>query len=327
MLARAGAHARAYDFTWRRNAAVDARVARMVRAGDTVVAQYGAALSTFRRARECGATTVLDHPIAHHDTVRQILDEEARRRPDFRDTITGSAVARGEHLARIDDEIGASDVIVVGSTFAANSMPDAARPRAHVAPYGVDPTVFVPGDRAPRTGPLRVLFAGQLTQRKGIGYLLDAMRLVDPARVTLMLAGPAAGHGAGLAAYDGQFRHLGSVHPADMPRLYASADVLVLPSLVEGSALVVLEAMASGIPAIVTPNAGADALRDGVDGFVVPIRDPEAIAARLEMLSADDGLRLRLGTAARERALSFTWDAFAEEFRRALGARVQAVAA
>ena len=95
-----------------------------------------------------------------------------------------------------------------------------------------------------------------------------------------------------------------------MPAMYRNADVLVLPSLVEGSALVVLEAMASGLPVIVTPNVGADAVRDGVEGFVVPIRSPEAVACRLEELASDDSLRVAMGKAARTAALGCHWDNF-----------------
>jgi glycosyltransferase involved in cell wall biosynthesis len=94
--------------------------------------------------------------------------------------------------------------------------------------------------------------------------------------------------------------------------------VLVLPSLLEGSALVVLEAMASGLPVVVTPNAGADAVRDGIDGFVVPIRSPEALAARLEQL-LDPDLRQRIGEAGRARSMDYTWEAFHRGFREAIG--------
>ncbi len=103
-----------------------------------------------------------------------------------------------------------------------------------------------------------------------------------------------------------------------MPAVYRGADVLVLPSLLEGSALVVLEAMASGLPVIVTENTGADAVRDGVEGFVVPVRSPEAIAARLEELASPE-VRRRMGDAGRARSLAFTWEAFHREFRSAAG--------
>jgi glycosyltransferase involved in cell wall biosynthesis len=88
-------------------------------------------------------------------------------------------------------------------------------------------------------------------------------------------------------------------------------DVFVLPSLVEGFPLTALEAMASGIPTIVSENTfGSDVVHDGRNGYVVPIRDVDAIVDRLETLAADDDLRARMGAEARVTAEQFSWDAF-----------------
>jgi glycosyltransferase involved in cell wall biosynthesis len=72
----------------------------------------------------------------------------------------------------------------------------------------------------------------------------------------------------------------------EVRRHYQWADVFVFPSLCEGSAMVTYEALAAGLPVITTPNAGS-VVRDGVDGFIVPIRDAEAIAAKLDLLARD----------------------------------------
>jgi glycosyltransferase involved in cell wall biosynthesis len=317
------AHVRNFDYQlmWRRNAALDAHVPAAVPAGATVIAQYGGCKQTFKRARVLYGRTVLDHPVARWQYGRELLDEEVRRRPEFADTIDqrGGRLDR-RHLERIDAEVELSDMIVVGSKFAAASFAGVVpADRIKVIPYGVDLAAFAPRSRVTRPGSLKVLFAGQVTQRKGMGYLLDAMRLLDPKRFELEIVGRVRGSGAGLRTYEGLFRHTSAVRPAEMPWVYQRADVLVLPSIVEGSALVVLEAMASGVPVVVTPNAGADAVRDGVDGFVVPLRSPEAIAERLSTLEADPALRARMGAAARERAQEFGWEAFRSAFRRTLG--------
>jgi glycosyltransferase involved in cell wall biosynthesis len=90
-------------------------------------------------------------------------------------------------------------------------------------------------------------------------------------------------------------------------QLYLSADVFALPSLSEGSALVVYEAMAAGLPVVVTPNCGAVA-RDGLDGYVVPIRDPEAIGERLLFLFNHPEVRSQQGASARQWILErYTW--------------------
>jgi glycosyltransferase involved in cell wall biosynthesis len=91
-----------------------------------------------------------------------------------------------------------------------------------------------------------------------------------------------------------------------MPERMAAADVFVFPSLFEGSAVVTYEALACGLPSVVTPGAGS-VIRDGVDGFVVPPRDVAALAERMERLGCDPALRARMARAARTRALEYDW--------------------
>lgn len=321
-LGRLGVHALDRRLIWRRNELFDRRIAQVVPCRSTVVSQYGASLATFERARRVGTRTVLDYPIARMDYTQELLAEEARLRPEFAETIIGGATLSLEprHLSRIGFEVELADLVVVGSRFAAESFQGVVDPeRVVTIPYGVDIAAFHPQlNDAPRCSRLRVLFAGSLTQRKGIAYVLEALELLDATRFELTLVGPLIGRGVGLARYEGRFRHLKGVRPQDMPYVYRGADVLVLPSLVEGSALVVLEAMASGLPVIVTPNVGADRVRDGVDGFVVPIRAPAEIAARLELLADDLELRVRMGQAGRERVLGSDWSHFRRTFRELL---------
>jgi starch synthase len=312
-LGRLGVHAFDRRLIWRRNVAFDRQVAEAIHPCTMLIGQYCASLASFERAGQLGGTTILDYPIARLDFTYELLAEEARVRPLFADTIFGARALtpQARHLRRVAAEVELASLVIVGSKFAADSFAGIVEPnRLAIIPYGVDTSAFRPGSGRQGSGPLRVLFAGQLTQRKGIAYLLEAMELLDPAAFELTLVGPVVGSGRGLRRYESSFRHLVGVRPQDMPIIYRQADVLVLPSLVEGSAVVVLEAMACGLPVIVTPNVGADAVSDGVDGFVVPIRAPEAIAARLELLASDPDLRFRLGRAALARSASLDWSAF-----------------
>ena len=86
----------------------------------------------------------------------------------------------------------------------------------------------------------------------------------------------------------------------------AAADVFVFPSLFEGSAVVTYEALACGLPGVVTPAAGS-VIRDGIEGFVVMPRDVTALAQRMEQLGQSPQLRARMSAAARSRALEFDW--------------------
>ena len=111
------------------------------------------------------------------------------------------------------------------------------------------------------------------------------------------------------APYAGLFRYVPHVPVHEVHALFQDADILVYPSLHEGSAFVTYEALASGLPVVTTWNAGS-VVRDGIEGFIVPVRDVQALVDRLERLYRDPTLRQTMGEAARKRALDFTWAAY-----------------
>jgi glycosyltransferase involved in cell wall biosynthesis len=120
-----------------------------------------------------------------------------------------------------------------------------------------------------------------------------------------------------LAPYRDQVEFLGRVGHGEMPARLASADVFVFPSLFEGSAVVTYEALACGLPSVVTPSSGSVA-RDGIEGLVVPAGEVEPLARAIETLGLDAGLRERMAIAARQRSLEFTWPRYHEAVARAI---------
>jgi glycosyltransferase involved in cell wall biosynthesis len=208
-----------------------------------------------------------------------------------------------------------------------------------VAPQAVDVDHFAApvaeADRAAARkragGPgteLLVLYAGRLVHEKGIETLTAAWHRADlgpGARLALAGTGPLE-ETVPRDAPDA--RLLGQVDPDDLPALYAAADVLVLPSIHTASfrepwGLVVNEAMLQHTPVVASDAVGAAAgglVRDGRNGFVVPAGDAAALATRLRALAGDDGLRERLGAAAREDAAAYTPSAWATGMGRALAA-------
>jgi glycosyltransferase involved in cell wall biosynthesis len=150
------------------------------------------------------------------------------------------------------------------------------------------------------------LFAGGISQRKGIKYLLEAWQLIRRPGWRLQLLGAMPTNLKPLQPFLDSVEVLGRVSHADVPSRMAAADVFVFPSLFEGSAVVTYEALACGLPSIVTPNAGSVA-RDGVEGFEVKIRDTQGLAQRMARLGQDVELRARMSAAARRRAEAFDW--------------------
>ena len=260
------------------NDAFDRAVARRLEPADLVVAWSGMALHTHRRARQLGARTVVERGSAHIAFQRDILDEEQRRWG-----LHGHALVDPWTVDKELREYEAADAIAIPSDFVRRSFLSRGVPEAKLlqVPYGVDLREFRPVPK--RVPGFRAIFVGALSLRKGIPDLLEA---ASRAEVELWLVGPRhAETEPFLQRYAGRFQHKGSVPQSQLLELYGQADVFVIASIEEGLAMVIPQALACGLPVICTTHSGGDDLvRDGVNGFVVPIRDPEALAKRLAAL-------------------------------------------
>lgn len=263
----------------------DRAIARRIERADLVVAWAGMALHTHRRARSQGARTVVERGSAHIAYQCEILDDELRRWG-----IDGRATADPWMLEKELREYEEADAIGIASDFVRRSFVAKGIPESKLiqVPYGVDLRAFSPGARA-KPG-FRAIYAGALSLRKGIPDLLQAARR---ASVELWLLGARSAEiEPFLRDYAADHVWHGSVPQARLPEYYRDADAFVIASLEDGYAMVVPQALACGLPVICTMNTGAAELIDeGVNGFVVPIRDPDAIARCLCALR-DDPARL-----------------------------------
>ena len=194
-----------------------------------------------------------------------------------------------------------SDLILVPSEFVRRAVLELGGDPERIAtvPYGLDESWL---DQIGEPVPGRVLFVGSVGLRKGSHYLAAASRILERRRVAceVRVVGPYQSDAVSHPAFNGP-TYVGQVPRSRVMAEFRRADVFVLPTLCDSFALVHLEAMACGVPVITTPNCGS-VVRDGVDGFIVPIRDPEAIADKIELLLADRALRERMGRSARARA-------------------------
>jgi alpha-1,3-rhamnosyl/mannosyltransferase len=192
-------------------------------------------------------------------------------------------------------------------------FPRADRSRIHAVPLGVDPRFF---DATPASFERPyILMTGTLEPRKNIARSIEAVApLAD--RAELVLAGPRGWRtdeiDAALADHAADVRALGHVPEAELPGLYAGAEVFLYPSLQEGFGLPVLEAMAAGAPVVTSnvsslPEVGGDAVR-----YVDPL-DVGSIRAGVAELLSDEAGRARLRTAGPERARQFSWARTARE--------------
>jgi len=288
----------------------DRRVARRVRElqPDMVYAYEGAALQTFREAKKHGIVTIDEQSSSYWRWVRDLFTEEAERSPEFADLLS-TLRDFPAHLASKDEELQTADYVFVPSDHVVRTLAGVVpAEKLRMIPYGAPEVKPRKQIGAPPGAPLKVLFVGNLTQHKGIGYLLRAVDMLG-SQVELTLVGMRLRPNAKVDAACNRWRWFESLPHSKVLDVMLESDVLVLPSLAEGCALVVLEALACGLPVIVTPNTGSLAfVHDGQEGFVVPICDAEPIAAKLEVLHRDRELLAQMSRQAQMTAAENSWE-------------------
>ncbi len=274
--------------------------AREILSAVPVIGFYGFTQVSEESLRYCakrGLTAVLDSPNGHIRNFRTVLEQES---VDLLQTSYLGHPTR-EVVDRVEREYQLATTIRVASTWAKNSLVSGGVEvdKVHVSDLAVDCDRFRPGPSVPRTGPLRVCFVGSVDLRKGFIYLLRALK---PLRkyVELRIVGATGSRDVARLLTREAATLACSLAPGDPLPAYQRADLMVLPSLEDGFGYVGAEAMACGLPIIVTDQCGvAEWISQTETGWVVPARSPEAITSLLELaLSKRDSLRA-MGAAAR----------------------------
>ncbi|HYC14483.1 MAG TPA: glycosyltransferase family 4 protein, partial [Stellaceae bacterium] len=253
---------------------LDARVSALVRGGQTrAAAIYGyecSSLASFAAAAGAGMRRFYELTTGYWRAAARILGEESERNPEWAVTMEGlqdSAVKK----ARKDAELGNADHVFVPSSFVRTTLGEhpSLTASVEVMPYGApppNPRALMARGRAPA---LRLLYVGNLTQQKGLSYLFDAMRSLGNAATLTLIGQKPTPHCAALEDALGRYEWMGVLSHAEVLEVMARHDLLVLPTLFDGFGLVILEAMAQGLPVIATPNSGApDTIEEGKDGFI-----------------------------------------------------------
>ena len=287
---------------WQSKVWFDRHVARELPPCDVFCGLSASALRTGTKAKLQGAGYVCDRGSSHICFQDRILREEYQRQGINFSGIDPRVIAREEA------EYEAADLITVPSTFALNTFVECGVPRQkmRLVPYGVDLGAFYPINQ--RKNAFHVLFVGSVSVRKGVPYLLDAFEQLQCEHKHLTLAGavyPDLKNKLKQLQHHTQISVLGHVPQTRLKEIMSTSDVMVLPSVEEGLALVQAQAMACGCPVIASQNTGAaDLFTDGKEGFIVPIRDATAIADRLQSLADNPDLQSRMREASLRRVKS-----------------------
>lgn len=283
---------------------------------DILVGWSSALLDAIAPARERGMKIVVERGSTHIDHQTRVLKEAY-------DAFGLTAPPTDARLIeRERREYADADAISVPSRIARQSFIDAGIPetRLIVNPLGVDTAKFHPPENRPNRDRPRVLFAGNAGIRKGIPFLLQATSQLG-GRIETVIAGPVEpDFDAIKSRFDNPWTTFaGPLPQSELLRAYQDADIFCLPSIEEGFGMAVIEAMAAGLPVVISDAVGAsDAVSSGENGFIIRAGDADALAAQLAVLADDFELRSEMGASARQATES--GHAWADTGERAIAA-------
>jgi glycosyltransferase involved in cell wall biosynthesis len=279
-----------------------------------------AGLEILQQARRRGISGIVEQTIAPRAVERRLLREEAAVFPDW-EAAAQEEAGLDDYCAREAAEWAEADLIVCGSEHVKEGIISCGGEKARcvVVPYGLDHGPISASKTEREPGPLRVLTVGAIGLRKGSPYVLAAAEQLG-AHAEFRMVGPVQILPEAERRLRQRVHVTGIVPRSEIAAHFEWADVFLLPSLCEGSATSTYEAMAHGLPVICTAQTGS-VVRDGVDGFIVPARDPAAIAARLTALSADPTLLGAMSASAREHSSEYTLEKYGERLLAAFRSR------
>lgn len=271
-----------------------------------------------RRAERAGKPFFLDQSISHPLVNQRIMEGVARRFPEWSEEIESRLP---EVLDCERQEQQSATKIIAASSFSKQTLIAQGVPAEKIAlnPYGVDLNLFYPPSEPRRREPLRFLFVGLVNARKGVPLLVEAWRKMQLKNAELWLVGPADSRQRSLIPELPGLKFLGKRPHRELPELMRQCDVLVFPSYCEGFALVLLEALASGMPIITTEaTAGPDLIEDGVEGHLIPSGNLDALCEAMQQMAREPDRLEPMSRAARLCAERFSWDAYGDRWQKIL---------
>lgn len=289
------------------NLIYDIKVTKRIKPCDIFHALAAQSARSMIKAKRLGAKIIADNPTTHYLNMSNILEEEYKiwkvPYPPYNKIVTD------RQLKAYD----MADIVVVPSKLSYDSFIKYGYPekRLRIVPYGVDKNIFKPQQK--EDGIFRALFIGQIRLRKGFQYLLEAWKSLALKKAEVILIGsimPDALYA--LRSYEKlvDFKIYGPLHDMRLiAAAYKQASIAVFPSIEDGFGMVVTEAMASGLPVVVSENTGAKYLIEhGKEGFIIPIRNPEAIKKAILYFYENENKRIEMGNNARMKIENQIWE-------------------
>lgn len=266
---------------------------KFVKDCDVFLFYSGSGLTSCRYAKKRGAINIIEAVNSHVEYQEEILQQEYKNL-----NLSWEPFAEKEKSRRLR-EYSQADFILTPSEFVKKSFLAKGFPEKKLlkVPYGFNKSIsnWRRETSADKNETFIVLYVGSISVRKGVRYLVEAFNKLDHPKKQLLLVGPNAQDGAlNGVTLTPNILFTGVLKGLELDIAYKSAHVFCLPSIEEGLALVLGEALSFGLPIIATSNTGADEIiTDGTEGYIVPIRDSQAIHSKLQLL-ADDREELKM---------------------------------
>lgn len=273
----------------------------------------GSCFESLAAAKNAGMKTICELSTAHVTVARKILQQECDLHPEWAESISNLHFPAAFEK-RLEQEPFRADHVFAASEFTKQTLLEAGVEAKKIIklPLGADVSKikFVQKNDDFQNRPLRLLYAGTVTQRKGISYLLESMKNFSGKDVELHIIGNVFGAKEAFDKYKAHYIYHGPVSQQELFQKYTEYDALVLPTVFEGFALVVIEAMAAGLPVITTPNCiGPDIIEEDRNGYLLPIRDVQKLTEAISKLRSKSGSEfLLMSENARKAAQRFTWE-------------------
>ena len=271
---------------------------------------------SFQKAKKLGIRCSYELPIAHWRTVRSLLSKEAERYPEWEPTLESTRESE-DKLFRKEEELRLADRITCPSNFVLDSIPNEIKDTkpCQISPFG-SPRFQLPKKALARKdrSQLRLLFVGSMSQRKGLADLFEAMKLLHGEPVELTILGqpslPLEFYRQKLST----FKYIPPCSNLEVRKIMQLHDALIIPSVIEGRALVQQEALACGIPVIATRNAGGeDLIEEGLTGYLIPVNSPEKIAEKVLLLFDKRDYLADMRQVCYRKAREYSWHNYAKK--------------
>lgn len=285
---------------------------------------YNSAILFERLASECpDVVRVLDVSIITRPFMQEIFRNDYEKTNERALVDNYAEIWSKESISRVYREINNADYFLAPSQIVKNSLIYCGvnEEKIKIVPYGTDCSKFEYKEKNVQEGPLKLIFVGAVEYRKGIHHLLNVISRFKVNEVTVKLVGAYNSEDSIYKNYHTakNIQFCGFVTRDILATYYQEADVFVLPSLGEGMAMVIMEAMSCGLPVIVSDKTGGnDAIKNGVEGFEFEAGNDEQLYERIKWFIEHKGCILDMGKKAREKAEMYTWNQYGENLVKAL---------